>query len=205
MYNNSGNHEQPQSCNSSPEMRPIIRYSSKWHDLRHIRLNVHSLPWLTHKAVYSLARPHGQKHILQLHHSGSCSRRLLCDKRNLLTTPTLFQSPWHKFCCTGADKDWEFVTYNFLFTVLVLLFLPDTVLLLAQYHIKVYWMTKIWSYTISPTVTFILDCTGKLCNWFLQNFNCVEISVILGCDAAPLSISSPTFRDVKLVPRGAQT
>jgi len=24
MYNNSGNHKQPQSCNSSPEMSPIV-------------------------------------------------------------------------------------------------------------------------------------------------------------------------------------
>ena len=71
MYNNSGNHKQPQSCNSSPEMRPVSRYSSKWHDLRHIyvRLNVHSLPSLTHKAVYSLTRLRGQRHVLQLHHS----------------------------------------------------------------------------------------------------------------------------------------
>jgi len=156
-------------------MRPICRYSSKWHGLRHIRLNGHSLPSLTHKAVYNLTRPHGQKHVLQLHHSGSSSRLLLCDKRNLLTTPTLLQSPWHKFCCTDAEKCLEFVTYNFLFSVLILLVLSGTVLLLAQYHSTLYRMTKIWSYAVSPTVTVILDWARKLCNWFLQNFNCAEI------------------------------
>jgi len=110
-----------------------------------------------------------------------------------------------KFCCTDAEKGWEFVTYNFLFSVLILLFLPGTVLLLAQYHTTEYIMPKMWSYTVSPTVTVILDWARKLCNWFLQNFNCAEKSVFLGCDTTPPSISFPTFRDGKVVPRDART